>query len=424
VKITTSSIDTDSDARDGSADDKAQLSSFEPRMRAPHFLYSSLLGLGCVGAMAAACTDDPAPIEEPNDIDSGVDAPAAVDSAPPKDVGSDAPSRDCKADLDTDGLQKNLDCAHFYEDFAAKKVSVDNRPFAPGLVFWSDGAEKERFVFLPPNTTIDITTFDEWKLPTGTRFWKEFKINGKRIETRLFEKTAAGWKHATYRWNDAETAAVRKNNGERIELPNRTPYEIPKPEDCDYCHSGRVEPVLGFDALSLGVSTATGVTLSVLAAENRLAPAPAPVTTFTIPDDQTGKASDAIGWLHANCGHCHNDNTASAGFGAKLKMLVRPSHLLATDGGAPDGGVTARDLPVYVTGVCKPSERDNGLGGKYLYIAGGSPSTSIADILLSSRADAGSESIVSQMPPIVTHMVDVVGKKKVDDWISALPVCP
>lgn len=363
---------------------------------------------GCSEGAATAPGGDAGPDGTPPLVDSGA---------------SDASGggRNCEADRSPDGLAAHLDCAGLYEDFASKKVAPNTRAFRPGVEFWSDGASKARFVHLPSGAKIDSSKVDEWSFPVGTRFWKEFKLEGRRIETRLFEKTASGWRHATYRWNGAETEATRMEAGERILRPGQAPYEIPKADDCMYCHAGRAEPVLGFEPLSLGLPNATGVTLNVLAAEGLLSAAPS-VTTFSIPDDGTERAAPAIAWLHANCGHCHNETPSAGAAGAALRMIVRPSHLVSVNAGSGDGGATS--LPVYATGVCKPSERDAPGGGKYLYIAGGAPSESLAAILLGSRSEPGTETIVSQMPPIVSHTVDVAGKKLVDEWIAALPPCP
>src|SRR5262249_44276552 len=152
----------------------------------------------------------------------GVDA-----SADHTVVDTGVPGRDCTADRGPDGLATHLDCAGLYSDFAAKTVAAENLPFTPGVEFWSDGAVKQRFVYLPPNSTIDISMLEKGRFPTGSRLFKEFKVEGKRIETRMFEKGDSGWVHATYRWNDAETDAVRKDDAELIQLAGRTPYEVP-----------------------------------------------------------------------------------------------------------------------------------------------------------------------------------------------------
>ncbi len=373
--------------------------------------FTPLAWLACDdGEPSAAVVETPDAATE-----SDAQTPASADASVP----DAAAPLDCGADLGADGLPKHLSCAGLYADVGAKVVAPGNVAFTPGVELWSDGAEKRRWVSLPPATTIDATSFDEWRFPIGTRFFKEFAIAGKRIETRLYTKTASGWKHVTYRWNEAETEGERLDSAITVPLAGRTPYEIPKPADCDFCHAGRVEPVLGFDAVGLGLAGAKGVTLATLAAEGKLSPPP-PATALVIPDDGTTKAAPAIGWLHANCGHCHSPKDGAGAVGSSLKMLVHASELVA-DGGA----ASASDLAVHKTGVCKVSERfDPNSGGNLLYIAGGSPGASLVSQLLGSRAAPGQESIVNQMPPILTHVVDENGRANVDAWVAALPPCP
>ena len=85
------------------------------------------------------------------------DALPPVDSSPPVDAAP--PKRDCAADLQTDGLQMHLDCTGLYSDFAAKTIALENKPYTPGVQFWSDGAVKSRFLYQPPGATIDISTW-------------------------------------------------------------------------------------------------------------------------------------------------------------------------------------------------------------------------------------------------------------------------
>ena len=54
---------------------------------------------------------------------------------------------------------------------------------APTEALWSDGAVKRRFIYLPPGTTIDTTNMDEWVFPVGTKFWKEFSVDGRKLRT-------------------------------------------------------------------------------------------------------------------------------------------------------------------------------------------------------------------------------------------------
>jgi hypothetical protein len=346
------------------------------------------------------------------------DALPPVDSSPPVDAAP--PQRDCAADLQADGLQMHLDCTGLYSDFAAKTVALENKPYTPGVQFWSDGAVKSRFLYLPPGATIDIASFDEWKFPNGTKVWKEFVVGGKRIETRLFAKVKGTWARTTYRWNDAETDAVRKDSGEKVMIPGQTAvYEVPNSGQCDYCHMGRTDQLLGVEAVSLGLATAQGVTLASLKADGRFSAAP-PTTTITIPEDTTTKAAPALGWLHANCGGCHNANPDAAAniLNPPLYFLMKPSQLV------PEAGTAAvTDLDAWKTAVNVNSTRtDVDAGVAYKRIAPKDAAHSLASILSGRRATPPEEpNAIIQMPPLVTRQVDTAGHALLDAWIMALP---
>src|SRR5262245_14990157 len=64
--------------------------------------------------------------------------------------------------------------------------------YAPRFQLWSDGADKRRWLWLPPDTRIDTSNMDSWAFPVGTKFWKEFTRDGVRVETRLIEKLGPG----------------------------------------------------------------------------------------------------------------------------------------------------------------------------------------------------------------------------------------
>ena len=369
---------------------------------------SAAIWSGCSSSddPATTTTPDAAPEAAPDAYVAPVDA--AVEAA--------APGRDCAADLQADGLQQHLDCTGLYSSFTTKTVAADNKPYTPGVTFWSDGAEKSRFLYLPPGTKIDIANFDEWKFPNGTKVWKEFRLDGKRIETRLFQKAKDAWQHTTYRWNDAETDAVRKDSGEKVPIAGKTVmYEVPNTGQCDGCHMGKTDSLLGVEAIGLGLPTAQGVTLASLAADGRFSVAP-PTTTITIPDDGTGKAAPALGWLHANCGACHNKGSGAAMFTGQWLQLL-PSQLY------PEAGVaTVKDLDSFKTTVGINSSRtDVDAGVPYKRIAVGDPAHSLMSILSGRRAVSPEEPNPSiQMPPLVTRQVDVAGHALLDAWITVV----
>jgi len=383
-------------------------------------LAASAASTATASAFGAGCSSESdEPGTDPAEAGPG---DAAIDTTPsPLDAGVDArPARDCAADRDPDGVYRHLDCAGLYADVASRTLAPGRLPYKPALEFWSDGAAKTRFVYLPPGTTIDVTEADEWTFPIGTELWKEFSVAGKRIETRLFTKAAADdWKHTAYRWNADETDAVRKDEGDKVPsaTPGAPPYEVPTTTQCTLCHGGRKEPVLGFDALSLGLAGATGQTLAVLASAGKLSPAPA-TTSFTLPDDGTTKAAAAMGWLHANCGSCHNRSSGAAGQFTGLYTLIRPSHL-APDGGPPD----AKTLDAYTSAVRVTSLRqDLDAGAPFVRIVPGDPGASLVAILSGRRVAATADPDPNvQMPPVVTRLPDTTGHAALTEWIAAIP---
>ena len=46
------------------------------------------------------------------------------------------------------------------------QVRPDNLPFAPQYPLWSDGADKRRWIHLPPGTSIDASGPD-WRFPSA-----------------------------------------------------------------------------------------------------------------------------------------------------------------------------------------------------------------------------------------------------------------
>jgi len=393
-------------------------------MRSAHaFRFAPLVAaaLACVaGALDAGCSnDDTSPSSAPDaSRDVAVEAAPALDGATPSDVATvDAADALANCGDPKATVPPELRCTGLYADPATKTVAAENRAYTPGLVFWSDGADKARWLYLPPGATIDTSDMDEWSFPIGTKAWKEFKIAGKRIETRFFwKRDDSGWVWTTYRWTDDESTATRLDDGAKVGA-----YEIPNSDGCVSCHNGRVDRLLGVEAIALALPTATGVTLATLKADGRLSAPPA-YSTLSLPDDAPGKAAPALGWLHVNCGvTCHNGSTFAEAAYSKLFMRLSAKGYLA-DGGTPlvtqtdtyktaaaDGGVPIGDSGTY------QSYRVAG----YKRITPGDAAHSLVPALAASRVtDGGSR--FQQMPPLVTHTVDDAGLDAVRAWIGVL----
>jgi hypothetical protein len=369
------------------------------------------IGLVLVWGPVAACSSS-------GGSGGGDDAGAPEASTPPPVLPPPPPPPDttvhCDTDQQADGLYTHLQCAGLYSNILAKTIAPELKPYTPGLVLWADGAEKQRWISLPPGQKIDNTDPDEWVFPNGTKVWKEFQLDGKRIETRLYAKGADGiWQHTTYVWDDAESDARRADGGKLIPRPNGTPYEVPTSNECNECHSGRKDRLLGLEAVNLGMPGAQGVTLASLVKDGLLTNPPAS-TTVAFPEDATGKAAAALAWVHVSCGPCHNRSKDSSAQNSMIRFLTYPSDL----------ALPVTGLDAYTTTVDRQTSTDipDGGGAQFQVIKRGDPSSSLASYLSGRRVAPGDvPNVKQQMPPIVTRLVDTKGHQLLDDWITALP---
>lgn len=325
------------------------------------------------------------------------------------------------------GLPSDVFCTGLYKAGDARQHADLARPYTPGLRFWSDGAQKDRFLYLPPNTQIDTSNLDAWRFPVGTKAWKEFRIDGKLVETRLFwKRSSAKWESGTYIWDAEERSAALNTNLRPTLLASG--YEIPTARDCGKCHHGGSDQLLGIEAVALALPTAQGETLRKLAAAGALSHPPVQ-TEVALPEDATGKAAAALGYLHVNCGMpCHS--TRGLGDETQLVMRLRADELWATvsgDAGVPrtDAGLAAGQTERTVSVV----ETDT-----YRATIDQAPTTmSVAQKFPGAhRVIPGKhdQSLVwqlahvrgnYQMPPLVSHVVDEAGTRQLADWIDALP---
>jgi mono/diheme cytochrome c family protein len=323
-------------------------------------------------------------------------------------------SERCKGQAD---LPDHLECTGLYADIDKKVIAADVLPYTPAILLWSDGAEKERFISLPKGKKIDASDPNEWKFPVGTKVWKQFSVANKRMETRYFVKLfegSQGWSNTTYAWNETDSAAERSPGGDML-APDGSIYHVPIPGECQQCHQGRNERILGFEQVGLGLDQpgvaqgkAKGVTLADLVSKDLIDPPP-DQTSLTIGDDGTGMAAPAIAWLHMNCGvTCHNGNSGSYAYGAGMKLRLDPTLL---------DGRAVNDFDALKTTIGVAVHTAPWVGTR---IVAGDPEQSLLWHLISTRSD-GTDTATAQMPPIASRVVDTEDVKLVTDWIKAMP---
>lgn len=309
-------------------------------------------------------------------------------------------------EAEQDGLPVELACTGLYSDAKAKKLAKRVERYAPSYKFWSDGAEKSRYILLPDAKQIDSSDPRAWKFPVGTKVWKEFQQNDRLAETRLYQKVRSDkWNKTTYVWDKAGKAAEREDNGMMMPL-NGYNYEVPNVGTCNDCHDGSTDNMLGFEMVSLGLPNAEGLTLQRLVDEDLLSDPPAR-TSLQIGDDGTGKARDVLGFLHINCGvTCHNDGVNSKAAETDLRMKLNFDDL---DGRAMNDSEVLKSL------IDAPAKTTQWQGQKR--IVPGKPEESLLYNLITTRLGTDGN---KQMPPLVTRVVDEEHADLIRDWILAL----
>jgi hypothetical protein len=302
-----------------------------------------------------------------------------------------------------------------YSDIATKTVSRSNLMFSPQYPLWTDGAGKKRWIYIPPGRSIDARRPDDWVFPVGTKLWKQFSF-GKRVETRLLEKTGKGvWRYATYAWNDDETDAVLVSDAglpDHVEIAPGIRHSIPGTVDCKACHEGQGrDVVLGFTALQLSPDrdpnaphadsvTPDMVNLQTLVDRKLLVHLPErfihqpPVIAASSPQERA-----ALGYLSANCGGCHNATDPLSSVGMFLRRSIEST---------PEA--EAKELESVICHTSKYQIPDRGLDQCYR-VYPGDPWRSAIVYRMSTRDP------YRQMPPLGTKIVDKEAVDLITRWI-------
>ena len=299
-----------------------------------------------------------------------------------------------------DSLPRMLSDYHFFLDAPAQIPAHLVTPYRLNIPLYSDGAEKLRFLYLPPGQQAASDDEDLLKLPVGSALIKTFAFGTgaerRLIETRVLLHRADGWLALPYVWNEEQTDARLAIAGGRQNI--LTPagdtinYRIPNKNQCKECHGldGEVIPI-GPKARNLSRDW-----LAALNESQMLDTVPEVAADLPLWETRADADSEAVarGYLDVNCAHCHRPGAMASNSGLDLRWEQ-------TD-------------PVKIGIGKRPVAAGRGSGGLEFSIVPGEPDQSI----IVHRMESLEGGVA--MPELGKSTVDEEGVEVVRKWIEEL----
>ena len=287
------------------------------------------------------------------------------------------------------------------------------RPYDLNVPFWSDGAHKSRWFFMPTNNAkIGFNAEGNWSLPIGMSWVKHFDLeltNGdpssaRRLETRILVRNSNGVYGVTYRWGDSLTNATLVgdagldeafviNDGGNVRTQI---WHYPSRAECNACHTPVGGLALGFNTVQLnrdfGYAGGTSNQLAFMRASGVFSNTVTDLHSFRALANATNESS-SLEWrvrsyLAANCAHCHQPNGPGLGnWNANITNFTVNAGLIDGPLGNNGGNTNAR--------VVAPGSLTNSM-------------------LLSRISVRGP----GQMPPLASSVLDAQAINLLSRWIT------
>lgn len=331
--------------------------------------------------------------------------------------------RQC-GDFSAEVVPQKLSETCLYDDIGQYLVSDQLTEFTPNYPLWTDGANKMRWVYLPPGQKIDTSDPNRWVFPKGTLFFKEFSktipknfysMKQVKAETRLLAKVREGsgqdaWLTLAYAWDEDQKDAVLSEGYENVLGTN---HDIPTKKQCGECHRGNKDMILGFDALQLSTARAWG-NINTIPPQKKvwnldlLQQAGLLTHPFKEQPAIPGPiiAKNALGYMHGNCGHCHNP--LGKAFKEDVKHMVLRHDVTVEQ---------LEETQVYKTAVNQKTRNFT----KVPYIAKGAQDDELAIYQSAILVRMNSLLPKNRMPQLATKEIDYAGVDAVHKWLQTLP---
>ena len=303
-----------------------------------------------------------------------------------------------------------------FDDTRSLTRSKESIPYELAVPFWSDGADKSRWVAIPKGK-IKFSPTGEWSFPRGTVFVKTFEVadarhpeSMRRLETRILVCDATGGVYGVdYKWrpdnSDADllTGSVTENIpiADESGAVHQQTWYYPNRQECLTCHNANAGGVLGMKTRQMNHAYRypSGVTDNELRTWNHLGlfepsfdeSALSSLPSLAARDDLSRSLEDrARSYLDSNCSQCHRPGGTVANFDARYDTPLDQQGLI--------------DGPVLI---------DQGIDHPRV-ISPHDVWRSIAFMRVNTTGDI-------RMPPLARETIDTQGVALLRQWIDSLP---
>jgi uncharacterized repeat protein (TIGR03806 family) len=293
-------------------------------------------------------------------------------------------------------------------------------PYDLIVPFWSDGAQKLRWIAMPAGK-IEFSPSGEWVFPAGTVFVKTFELPvdarnpelKRRLETRLLMVRGGGLVYGVvYKWRpDLSDADLLPDSlTESVPIANAAgqthsqSWYYPSRKDCLTCHTKLSGGVLGVKTRQMNHDFAypSGVSDNELREWSHLGLFTKPLREADIEglprlaaagDESRSVEDRARSYLDANCSQCHRPGGTVAGFDARYDTPLDRQELV--------NGAVLLDQGIDRPRIISPHDIWRSIA--YMRI------DTVGDI---------------RMPPIDRETIDERGVALMREWIESLPGRP
>lgn len=295
-----------------------------------------------------------------------------------------------------------------FSDLKSLKPVAGLMPYEINVPFWSDGAEKSRWVGVPAGEKVGYSKDGDWRFPAGTVLVKNFGLpsaQGGRtvIETRvLLCDGKGGVRGGSYRWRRDGSDADLVKDATTVPLGRAGDAErswyFPGVEDCRVCHTPGTGGVLGIKTRQLNRPLEHGGENQLVAWQKLglFRDGPEEIDPAQLPklspagDESASVEARARSFLDANCSNCHRPGGVAGNFDARFSTPLAQQNLI-------DGPVLI-DLGIDRARVIAPRD-----AWRSIALA---------------RVETHD---LTRMPPLAHQTEDESGAKLLRAWINSMP---